>query len=496
MGIDENKTFAKLAIEGTVSPGKFQNIETEPIYEYLLKQLDIDFSTLSEDEKTLLMKNFVHLMCMVIEDIKLVNGRLNKYQDEYSKHEKDKSNAAEYYRRKIEYFCTINKNTRTEILAFLEGGLKEYLLENKFDTLKRERESDNLSTFFMGRRYKVAQFPEYYDIDFNFSTLVKVSYIPGVELIDKMRVEKEYLSLRKVDEKKYIQKLHNVVDKKKVIDDILIRVNYNYHLHKRYEIFQDLKRFFSEKHYQSFMSLGLLQLEGLFYDLCQIKYGMKENMGTLVEKVQKSLQGKNEFSFMRFYPYFAFDIPIQRNEIAHKGMLESVDLEDAAYNLVLDLNTVVTMVNAESYDKFIVFIMIHEKMIELESENPESISSKQNVYRTFLTELIENSVIANEYFWAILKRPEDFGEEMDFYKSDELKDGYINLRGIVTAFSSMIRQKDFWEELLNIVNELQSPNGAIPENLYNFAKRMKNDYIAELADEAKGYCIEVSKLLK
>lgn len=496
MSIDENKTFTELAIGGLASLENSQSIKTELISEYLLKQLDIDFSKLTEDEKTLLMKNFIHLMCLIIKDIKLVNSRLNRYKEEYHKYEKDKSNAAEYYRRKIEYFCTINKNALKEIFTFLQEGLKEYLVENKFDTLKREQESDSLNKFFMGRRYKVAQFPEYYDIDYDFATIVKVNYLPGVNLTQMMKVEKDYLSLRKNDEKKYIQKLHNVVDKESVIDDILMMVNHNYHLHKRYEIFQDLARLFSEKHYQSFMSLGLLQLEGLFYDLCQIKYGVKENMGTLVEKVQKSLQGKNEFSFMRFYPYFAFDIPIQRNEIAHKGMIETTDLEDSAYNLILDLNTVVKMVKSESYDKFIVFVMIHEQMIKLESEGQEKLGSRQKVYRTFLTELIENSVIANEYFWSVLKKPEDFEEEMSFYKPEELQDGYVDLSGIVTMISLMIRQKDFWQELLNVVNELKESNGDIPEELYDFAKRLKNDYISELTGEVKNYCIEISKLLK
>lgn len=496
MGIDENKTFAQLAIEAVGVSAAFKDIETEPIEKYLLKQIGIDCTTLTEDKERLLTKNFIHLMCLIIDDIKLVNDRLNKYQEEYHKYEKDKSNAAEYYRRKIEYFCTINRDARTEILDFLQVGLKEYILENDFDTLKRELSRDNLSTFFMRRRYKVAQFPEYYDLDFDFSTVVKVSYLPGVDLIDKMRVEKEYLSLHKTDEKQFIEKLRNIVDHEKVMDDILMRVEHTYHLNKRLEIFQDLMRFFSEKHYQSFMSLGLLQLEGLFYDLCQIKYGIKENMGTLVEKVQKSLQGKNEFSFMRFYPYFAFDVPIKRNEIAHTGMIESVDLENDAYNLVLDLNAVATMVRAESYDKFIVFVMIHEKMLAIESKKPEAVSSKQDIYRILITELIMNTVIANEYFWNVLKRPEAFTEEISFYKATELKDGYIDLGGIVAALSAMIRQKEFWQELLDIVKDSCVHDGTIEKDLYAFAKRMKNDYIAELTAEAKDYCIEISKLLK
>lgn len=140
--------------------------------------------------------------------------------------------------------------------------------------------------------------------------------------------------------------------------------------------------------------------------------------------------------------------------------------------------------------------MIHEQMIKLESEGQEKFGSRQKVYRTFLTELIENSVIANEYFWSVLKKPEDFEEEMSFYKPEELEDGYVDLSGIVTMISLMIRQKDFWQELLNVVNKLKESNGDIPEELYDFAKRFKNDYISELTGEAKNYCIEISKLLK
>lgn len=496
MQIDENKTFAELALEHFRSSEDSLGIETESISEYLQKQLSIDVSMLSEDEGHLLVKNFVHLMCMVIRDIKSVNSRLNRCQAEYKKYEGDKSNAAEYFRRKADYFCTINKNAYNEILLFLQDDLKEYLLENRYDTLKREQENDSLSLLFMGRRYMAAQFPEYYDIDFDFSTVVKVSFLPNVELLDKMKVEKEFISLRKNDEQKYVQRLHNIVINEKIIDDILTRVKHNYHLHKRYEMFQDLAKLFSEKHYQSFMSLGLLQLEGLFYDLCNIKFGTKENMGTLVEKVQKSLRGKNEFSFMRFYPYFAFDIPIQRNEIAHKGMLESEDLENMAYNLILDLNTVVTMVKGESYDKFIVFVMIHERLVNLELNSPELMGEKQKIYRVFLTELVGNSVIANEYFWAVLKRPEDFKEELAFYKPVELSDGYIDLEGIVASISIMIRQKEFWMELLNTMQDFQAQDGAISSNLCDLAKRLRNDYINELSNEAKDYCIEISKLLK
>ena len=273
------------------------------------------------------------------------------------------------------------------------------------------------------------------------------------------------------------------------------RVKNNFHLHKRLEIFEDMALLFRNKHYQSFLTLGLLQLEGMFHDLCEIKFGVKENTGTLVEKVQKSLLGGNEFRSMRYYPYFAFDVPIQRNEIAHKGMIENLNLEESAYNLVLDLNAVATMVKSESSDKFIVFMMIHDEMLKLESETPDSPEFKKKIYHTFLVELIENSIVANDYFWSVLKNPQNFSDELQFYKPQDMPEGHIDLEAIVNIISSMIRQEEFWSELLDTVKMLWSHDGKIPDKAYDFAKKLKNDYISELTGGAKIQCIELSKLL-
>lgn len=495
MELDQNKTFAELAIGGFGNAMKTENKETEPVVDYLLRCLGIDYSGISEDRKNLLQKNFVYIMCLVIGDLKLIESRLDSYKQSHKKYENDKSNAAEYNRRKIEYFSELNKYARIEIIEFLQNGLKGYLLENEFDALKREEDGDSLTKMFMDRRYKFAYLRDYYDMLFDFSTCVKVNYLPGVGLVDFLKVEKRYLDLRRSDESKYREEIHHLVDDKKIMDEVVAKVKNNFHLHKRVEIFEDMASLFSNKHYQSFLTLGLLQLEGMFHDLCEIKFGVKENTGTLVEKVQKSLQGGNEYRNMRYYPYFAFDVPIQRNEIAHKGMIENLNLEDSAYNLVLDLNSVSAMVKSESFDKFIVFMMINDEMQKLELENPDSPEFKKKIYHKFLMELIENSVVANDYFWSVLKNPQNYRDELQFYRPQDLPEGHIDLDTIVNIISSMMRQEEFWSELLDTVKMLQSPDGRIPDKAYDFAKKLKNDYIAELTDEAKIKCIEMSKLL-
>ena len=66
------------------------------------------------------------------------------------------------------------------------------------------------------------------------------------------------------------------------------------------EIFMDIACLYEEKHYQSFVALGLLQLEGLFFDIYSIRYDDKENAGSLVEKAEKALSNKSEISDMRY----------------------------------------------------------------------------------------------------------------------------------------------------------------------------------------------------
>lgn len=460
-----------------------QENSNEILLEYLASELDIDLSSFSKERKDYLLNNFIHFICLVIQDVKIINNRLEKYSRDFQSI-KNNTNELEYKKKKIEYFCGINKGALDGILYFINNELKEKLLDLEFDTLKRKKER-TINQFYLKTRYDFSWFSEYYDIDFDFSTVVKVSYLPDIELFQKLQVEEEYLSLKKENPNEYTRRLHHYIDEGKMLDIIVQTVKENYQLNKRGEIFQDLNELFQNEHYQSFMNLGLLQIEGLFYDFCLMKYGRKENMGTLIEKVHKSLKSINEFNFLKYYPYFAFEIPIKRNEIAHKGMLETNDLKDAAYDLILDLNTVVCMVKLESLDKYNVFLMINNQLKEIKGDM---------LYKKIVEELILNDIIASECFWKMLKNPIDYEEELDFYKKRKIFNG-IDLKKVVINISSMIRNEKFWKELLNVVNKCENMNKHGKDEIYKIAKRLKDDYISILDGEAKKYCIEISKTL-
>ena len=278
------------------------------------------------------------------------------------------------------------------------------------------------------------------------------------------------------------------VENDHVMQNVLERVSNDYNMHKRQEIFDTLNRLFSERKYQSFITLGLIQIEGLFDDYCQIRYGESENQGTLVEKAQKTLE-TNEYNFLRMYPYFAFDIPLIRNEVAHKGMLRTEDAKRIAYNLALDLNALSQMVLSESREKFVYAVMAHEKLLDWE---PNDDGNTDDLYDMLLHELFMFDKMANAHFWEVLKNPDNFRDEIEFYRDDDLPEGMIDLPGIVDFMSLLVRSEGFWKAIHRLVNRHITPTSKLVE-VEEFARKMKNEYIGVLEPDAKAVCIEVAK---
>lgn len=200
-------------------------------------------------------------------------------------------------------------------------------------------------------------------------------------------------------------------------------------MNKRSEIFLDLASLYEQGHYQSFIALGILQLEGLFFDICSIKYDYKENAGTLVEKADKALKSRSKIRFMKYYPYFAFDVPVMRNEIAHIGLTNSQNIEQKADELLLDLNAVARMAIMESEEKFRFFIDIYSKLSQTGFNDIEAVNHE------LVCELLADNMIAPDSFWDVLKCPSNFKEEIEFYKQDNAQKGIVDLPTMVYTIS-------------------------------------------------------------
>lgn len=171
------------------------------------------------------------------------------------------------------------------------------------------------------------------------------------------------------------------------------RVGRNYHLHHRKELFESLLALFNEKKYLAFVVNSTIQLEGMFYELVSIKYEKKEQQGTLVEKVDKAFD-KGQILKHTLYPYFAFDVPELRNQVAHKGLVETENIEALAYELLLDLNCIVTLTEDESINKYKGVLLIREHLNDVDSDDFEN----DTEYYTYLSKILLKELFVSDDF--------------------------------------------------------------------------------------------------
>lgn len=487
MEIEELKQ--KAGLFSTLFPGK-HDVDYMSIEDYVFFTLGVEKNSVEKPD--IFYKNFVHLMSHLYKDIKEIEDRLNDYKARYEALQRIKTNKAEFERRKLIYFCDLNKEALREINGFIANGIPHFLTEHSFDTLNRECERDGLSDLYYKNRYKYAWHRDYYSIDYPFGIIVRATqYVHEKYRLEQfMGEERRLLKLYSDSPEQFWNQMDRYIENEHVMQNILERVTNDYNLHKRQEIFETLNNLFSEGKYQSFIALGLIQIEGLFDDYCQIRFGESENQGTLVEKAQKTLE-TNEYNLLRMYPYFAFDIPLLRNEVAHKGMLKTEDAKRIAYDLVLDLNTLSQMVKSESMDKFIYAIMTHEKLLEWEPKND---GNTDELFDTLLYELLMFDKMANAHFWKVLRNPEEYKDEIEFYRKEDLQEGMIDLPGIVDVMSRLVRSEGFWKAMHRLVDQHITPTSKWIE-VEDFARKMKNEYIAVLEPIAKAECIEVSKVV-
>lgn len=489
MAIDEHEEGLPM-LEPFLLDMKKKDVNYKRIEDYVLETLEIAKDSVTNSE--LFQKNFVHLVCHLYKDIKEIEKRLTDYRSRYDAITNVKRNEAEFERRKLRYFCDMNNQALTEILEFITNGIPSFLLDLRYDALGRECERDGCSDLFYRRRYKYARHRDYYSMDYPFGIIAKVCQyaIDKYNPLDLISRERQLLKIYTENPVQFWGIMDHYVEHDDVMGNILKRVSNNYHLNKRKEIFETLVELFAGKKYQSFITLGLIQIEGLFDDYCQIRFGESQNQGTLVEKALKTLE-TNEYNLMRLYPYFAFDIPLLRNEAAHKGMLKAENLQRIAYNLVLDLNTLSQMVKSESYEKFVYAIMAHEDLLKWE---PEDDGETDELYDVLLDELLMFDNMANDHFWKILLNPAGYVDEIEFYRTEDLPEGMIDLPGIVSVLSQLVRSEGLWKAMHRLVQDSITPNSRNLD-IEVFAKRMKNQYISVLTGPAKTECIEIAKIV-
>ncbi len=109
-------------------------------------------------------------------------------------------------------------------------------------------------------------------------------------------------------------------------------------------------------------------------------------------------------------------------------MIQTEDARKMVYNLILDLNTLTQMVHKQSTYKFRTASIIYKKIIELDVENNKS----DKAYDKLLHEIISFFMLPDDGFWNMIKNPNNYEDEIQFYKNDNLEEEYIDVQGIIS----------------------------------------------------------------
>lgn len=97
-----------------------------------------------------------------------------------------------------------------------------------------------------------------------------------------------------------------------------------------------------------------------------------------------------------------------------------------AYELILDLNCIVSLVEKESIDKYKTVLMIRDKLNNVDSDNFETdVEYYKKLSEILLTELYMSDEFRTPYFWDIMAEPKNFDEELNYYIPAEKDENMI-----------------------------------------------------------------------
>ncbi|HEY8889657.1 MAG TPA: hypothetical protein VIM70_05345 [Clostridium sp.] len=455
----------------------------------LLGVIQIEGETISEIEIENIISNYIFVSERVRNDLREIDKSLAELKSLDAATLSDE----DYKHKKYRYFAGLNKNAKTEIIDFYSDKLIDFVVENKSYKYV-ERKDDKLTMLFLDGRYEYAHFKRYFDFKHDFSTEAKIRFIPGIELVKVEKTVNEYIKLKVSSFENYKEEIARMVTENHCIEYVRDKVSSNHYLSRRIEIFDTLVELFNEKKYQAFVAIAVIQLEGVFYDCCSImaKKELGNKAGTLVEKVEKVFR-ENRVMELAVYPYFAFDVPDLRNEVAHNGIILGKELQTIANEIILDLYSIVYWACRLSNDKYISLMMTMDKI----NETPDA--DEEQVIGTLFCELFSCYQISNREFIDVLKSPENYQTEIGFYKPPTGSTTGLSLVEAVTFLSSKVKSEVFWKfikQQIDVDNEEHTKGK--PYDFIDFVIQFKNEFILILGKGTpeKIACQEVAKLLR
>ena len=454
----------------------------------ILKIKNKSFMSLSQDEKNNVISNYLYLFNLANADIKDIEKRVASLR----KVKVSNSINKKYEEKRICYFVGINERAKSEIYDYVFDTMHILACKYSANPIKIQRNNNSMLDLQINMRYGYSFFNRYYHSDYDFGTEVKFSYYPDVDLLDEMNFIQSKVELKERDFEKYKTELDQGIIDKDMISRIYTIIQCNYALHKRKELFESLAVLYTNSRYTAFCVLGLIEIEGVFDDCCEIMNRYDEqakiNHGTLVEKANKLMT--NEKLRQRFYPYFAFDLPIQRNQVAHKGIITSSDIKFTANEIMMDLWTIIRFAVSLENDKFFPVDNAYDEVQKQPEEKPEEV---------VFWDLFSSYQLKSDEYLYLLANTQKYEKELDFRRSLNSDMSVPTSKEKTAYISSVVKSGAFWQFInTNVVGQITTYDKSQPYNLAVFLEELRNIFIPVLPKDSpeKKECIKLSKALK
>ncbi len=431
--------------------------------------------------------NFCYCVRLIQADLKEIDVRINEMKTAISKRQLSDEN---YEKKKLLYFIKLNEAAKEEIITFFSEKLIDFILSKPQADFRHPREQ-SLDALDLASRYDYAKNRRFYDQNYDFSTETKIRFLPGVDKLLPDDDIREFIELKQKDFASFNAEIDRIVSENNVIAYIADAIRNRYVFYKRAEIFDTLVELYRSGKFSSFIALIMMQIEGIFYDCITVKYQKErfDKAGTLVEKA-KAAFSTNDIVMKAIFPYFAFEFPVMRNQVAHSGMLISEDLRHTSNELILDLYCVIFWTCKLSDEKYISLRMVFNKLHETKNDEDNA--------GILFRELFATLMVSSNECLDVLATPEKYDDELMFYeKSVDKSVGKVTIKAVVDKLSGLIKSEAFWKYAHNSMQYITEPRQGDIFNLIDYLFVLKNKFIAVLPNGSpeKTYCAKINAAL-
>lgn len=349
----------------------------------------------------------------------------------------------ENLRKKYIHLANLNRKARDEIISFKENEFQSFL-EGRRNIDYAGRADDECLIMRFRYNYQYGVYPRYYNPDYDFSTETKVRGL-DIPSLEAEEIISGAIKRHRENPDAYYSMMEENIIKNGLLEKNALLIDAHNVLVRRTEIFKDLVDLYSSERWNSFIALAVLQVEGLFYDCCEIlkERNLSGTAGCLSEKVEKAF--REDEALMRYaYPYFCYEVPLLRNTIAHVGTVEASEkeLKHISIDLILDINAVVDWVYKLSRGKYTTIAMLYNDVKEKENEAVDDLISP------LLTSMLSCMGVSDFKYLDVLIDYTKYEKEFRYMKFEE-----NFLISYVDHLRTIIDTEDFWNTLASYVDE-------------------------------------------